>query len=527
MKNSILILTFVIFSISNISAQITLTRQKSFGGDGGDYMPKLLKVGDSFFIAGSSGSGVSWDKTEPSRGIDDFWILKCDSLYNIIWQRTIGGNHYDVFSDIILTSDSSIMLFGTSCSDISGEKSENTYGECDYWMVKLDMSGAIIWQKTIGGAGYESASSIMELNDGTFLLAGYSKSDSSGLKTEDSRGYYDYWLLRMDNQGNILWDKTYGGSEFDFLGGMTVMNDSLIILTGKSNSPASGEKTQNPYGNYDFWVVCTDLNGTILWDKTLGGNGIEYNCYPLTSGNYIYIFGTSESNISGVKSENSRGENDVWIIKLDINGNIIWDKTIGGNSYDGVSSGYISQNGSIILACGSSSGISGEKTEPLRGVHDYWIIAIDTTGNILWQKTFGGTLGEVSTSILEFSNGKYLIVGYSESGVSGDKTSFNKGGDDFWLIEFEVGTGIAKNTGYRNIINLFPNPANDIITIHIESESTILGTSITDIHGQHIRNIELQQNRGKVDVSDLTSGVYIIRINFQDDQVIVKRFVKL
>ncbi len=327
-------------------------------------------------------------------------------------------------------------MAGTSNSNISGEKTDSSRGGYDYWIVKTDATGNIQWQKTIGGNYYDYSSSIQQTTDGGYILGGFSASDISGEKTENSRGSLDYWIVKTDAIGNIQWQKTIGGSDYDELRSIQQASDGGYILGGASTSNISGEKTENSRGQSDYWIVKTDATGNIQWQKTIGGNAVDAlkSIKQITDGGYI-LAGTSWSTISGEKTENCRGGEDYWIVKTDATGNIQWQKTIGGNDSDALTTIIQVTDGGYLLGGTSWSNISGEKTDTCRGGSDYWIVEIDTSGNIQWQKTIGGSGHDWLNSIHQTNDGGYLLGGYSESNVSGEKAENSRGGDDYWIVK--------------------------------------------------------------------------------------------
>ena len=156
----------------------------------------LTKDG-GLIIGGYSGSGMSNQKTENSRGAADYWIVKLDSSSIIRWDKTIGGNSSDLLFVIQQTTDSGYILGGYSSSGKSGEKTESSRGDDDYWIVKLNAQGAIEWDKTIGGNTYDILQSVQQTTDGGYIVGGQSLSNKSGEKTENGRGSYDYWIVSL------------------------------------------------------------------------------------------------------------------------------------------------------------------------------------------------------------------------------------------------------------------------------------------------------------------------------------------
>ena len=235
-------------------------------------------------------------------------ITTLSPAQEIEWQKTIGGGVYDYLHSIQQTTDGGYILGGYSLSNISGDKTENSNGSSDYWIVKTDASGNIQWQNTIGGSSSEILNSIQQTTDGGYILGGISKSNISGDKSENCFGDYDYWIVKTDSSGNIQWQNTIEGNNFDYLTSIRQTTDGGYILGGYSSSNISGDKTENSNGLYDYWIVKTDATGNIQWQNTIGGNDHDnlISLQQTTDGGYI-LGGHSASNISGDKTENSYG----------------------------------------------------------------------------------------------------------------------------------------------------------------------------------------------------------------------------
>ena len=416
--------------------QPQIGKQKTIGGSDGDGCNSLgLTKDGGFILGGTSSSDISGDKTQNNRGRGDYWVVKLDSSLNIQWDKTIGGSESDDLYCIEQTADNGYILGGYSFSNISGEKTDSSRGLADYWVVKLDRHGNIQWDKTIGGKKDDRLTWLQQTKKGDYIIGGYSTSNSSREKSQDCRGRFDYWILKLDSLGNIIWDKTIGGTDNDWLFSLQQTNEGGYILGGRSESDSSGEKTSNAMGRFDYWVVKLDGKGNVEWDKTIGGNSEDglYSLQQTTDGGYI-LGGTSASNISGQKTENSRGQTDYWVVKLNSLGSIEWDKTIGGNLSDGLQSIQQTTDGGYIATGASVSTNSGEKTEKCRGYWDYWTVKLNSSGTVEWDKTIGGTDNDNPSAIKETRNNHYVLGGYSASGISGDKTRPSKGSNDYWIV---------------------------------------------------------------------------------------------
>ena len=418
----------------------------------------------------------------------------CRAQAAIEWQNTIGGSGNDWLYYIQQTTDGGYILGGESFSNISGDKTENCYGNSDYWLVKTDTVGNLQWENTIGGSGSETLLSVQQTADGGYILSGYSGSNISGDKTENSIGGFstvDYWIVKTDTAGNILWQNTIGGSDDDLLFSVQQTTDGGYILGGYSRSNISGDKTENSNGDYDYWVVKIDAAGNIQWQNTIGGSGADYlrSIQQTADGGYI-LGGYSYSYISGDKTETSIGGSDYWLVKTDTGGNIQWQNTIGGSSYDYFNSIQQTADGGYILGGYSSSHISGDKTENSFGnKYDYWLVITDSLANIQWQNTIGGSGDDQLYTIKQTVDGGYILGGGSNSSISGDKTEGNRDTteitDDYWIIKTDASGNIQwqKTIGGNNYDRLFSMQQT------AKGEYILGGYSFSNISGDKTENI--------------------------------------
>ncbi len=255
------------FSIHNTLSQTApvIQWQNTIGGSSADWIHSIEQTTDGGYILGGfSDSNISGDKTENSNGGRDYWLVKTDASGNIQWQNTIGGNDWDDLHSIQQTADGGYILGGESNSNISGDKTENCVGfGSDYWIVKTDASGSIQWQNTIGGSSGESFNTIQQTADGGYILGGYSGSNISGDKTENCIGGDDFWIVKTDDSGNIQWQNTIGGNSGDRLNSIQQTPDGGYILGGDSYSGISGDKTENSNGSFDYYPNAFSNSSTI------------------------------------------------------------------------------------------------------------------------------------------------------------------------------------------------------------------------------------------------------------------------
>ncbi|WP_107037337.1 T9SS type A sorting domain-containing protein [Brumimicrobium mesophilum] len=510
MKLSLLLSTFFFIIFSN-SQTLQITDQYVFGGDFGDFARDGVRLNNKSLIGGDSNSEISGDKTTIKYGSYDVWIVALDVNNSIEWQKSFGGSSVDFVSKLLTTSDGNLLIGVDSESDISGNKTVTSRGGVDFWVIKVDEQGNELWQKTYGGSGDDYLSDIVELSDGSFILAGSSDSPISGDKTEASLGQSDFWIVKIDHNGNVLWDKTFGGSAID--GANSIVLDDNIIVGGTSNSPISGNKSEGIYGGLDIWILKLDSSGALVWDKTLGGDQYESLSDLILLNNRIFAFGNSSSSISGSKTEESRGFDDYYITMLDYSGSILMDKTYGGNDLDQLTDVKLMASGDLVLAGISDSDVSGDVSIPsYSNSLDYWILILNPNDlSLKSQFKFGGGQQEYTPTIMEAENNSLLLFGASDSDISGDKTIASKGLSDFWILELSTDLSTL-NVLKEESLSIYPNPTSNTFKISNLPAGEKLEISVVDMMGKTVINFTVSETNNSVDVNSLCPGMYTLQM---------------
>ena len=373
-------------------------------------------------------NGDVFNKTDTSF---DYWLLKFDASGQEQWQKVYGGSDDDRGEDLITTNDGGYAILGSSKSN-DGDVSNNS-GSNDFWVAKLDASGIIIWEKSFGYVGADSAFSIIQTQDNGFLLSGVldvSASDGAGnnrMNMERHAGG-DYWVIKIDAMGDLQWSRYFGGTFTDTAYDSVQTQDGNFLIMGSSDS--DDVDINNNKGTYDFWVVKLNNTGTLLWEKSFGGSEIdEARAITTTADGNFFIAGDSRSNDIDLSTNN--GAADVWIIKINSDGDLLWEKTFGGSSFDGVKAIYKTQNNEFLVA-GNSRSSDGNLTKN-NGQNDAWIFKINAQGNVMWQKTIGGNDVDLLMGITELNNGS--IVGVGNTNSSDIDISENKGFSDVLIVK--------------------------------------------------------------------------------------------
>jgi formylglycine-generating enzyme required for sulfatase activity len=413
---------------------------KTYGGSANDYAySALLTNDDGYLLVGKSESGAGGDKTQSGQGWSDIWVVKIDADGNKSWDKSYGGSSHDYANAALSTNDGGYLLVGVSESGADGDKTQSSQGGNDIWVVKIDADGNKVWDKAYGGGGSEYANAALSTNDGGYLLVGNSGSGADGDKTQSGQGWFDIWVVKIDADGNKVWDKSYGGSGQDYAKATLLTNDDGFLLIGHSRSGADGDKTQSSQGGNDIWVVKIDADGNKVWDKSYGGSGHDYANAALSTndGGYLLV-GHSESGADGDKTQSSQGGNDIWVVKIDADGNKVWDKAYGGSGNDIAYSALSTIDDGFLLVGESNSGTGGDKTQSSQGEEDYWAVKIDADGNKVWDKTYGGNWSDKAPIALSTNDDVFLLVGSSGSGASGDKTESSRGIMDYWAVKIDA-----------------------------------------------------------------------------------------
>ena len=435
-------ITTFLFSIPLISiSQPVFQWDRTYGGNGWEELQSIrpLPNGD-IIMGGSTFSDISGDVSDApcdSFQKGDFWLVRTDLYGNPLWNRRYGGNGLDRIWSVLPTRDGGFLLGGDSNSDASCLKSEAGRGGDDFWLIKTDSAGNPIWEKTYGSAGDDELHDLYELPDGSFFVLGFSDSLGGGDKTAPLHGSYDFWLLKLKPDGEKIWDHTYGGRGWEQAYVIEKTPEGDFLLGGFSTSHAhTGNKTDSLYGLNDFWVVKIDTSGKVLWDRTYGGasEDVLLDIERSNDGGYL-LGGQSRSLDDGNKKSKNKGLRDYWVVKIDPEGNKLWDKSYGGPGYDDGFALHQNEDGNILVGGVSSSNAGADKSENCRGGNDFWLIFLDANGRLIWDLTFGGDNIDALTKIFPVADGGIILGGHSSSTVSGDKTQNNQGLNDFWLVK--------------------------------------------------------------------------------------------
>ena len=403
---------------------------KTFGGSKNDSFQSIVNSTDGGYAILGFTQSNDFDIVDKTDESFDFWVLKFSADDSLLWSKTFGGSDDERGADLIATNDGGFALFGYSKSS-DGDVTENN-GDQDFWIIKITANGEISWQKSFGFSGTDTGYAITETNDNGFLLTGVldvSASGGQGNKSVQKHAGGDVWAIKLDALGNKQWQNYYGGTFTDTSFGITKTNDNGFIICASSDS--NDFNISNNKGQYDFWILKIDANGTLIWEKNFGGSEIEEprGICQTNDGNFM-IVGDTRSNDKDVSINN--GAADLWLIKITSDGNLLWEKSFGGSSFDAGRAIFPSQNGGFLIAGNSRS----ENTNFTNlGQNDGWILKIDDAGNQVWQQFLGGSENDFLNDIIEMPDNSIIAIGESYS--NNELIPINKGFSDGLLIKLK------------------------------------------------------------------------------------------
>lgn len=292
---------------------------------------------------------------------------------------------------------------------------------------------------TAGGSGSEYPKKLIRNNSKQFVFVAPSSSDISLFKSEPNRDItlatYDYWVVCFDSLGAILWEHTFGGTGNDIPTSIVELSGGGYLVGGYSDSPVSGEKSEACRGGIDFWLIRLTASGQLDWEKTWGGNSFDQlSDIAVSASGEIFAVGTTLSGVSGDKTSAAYGSFDFVLAVFNLNGQFIFDRTYGSTQNDNCYGLAYNGSGGFLLAGLSDSPAGFTKSQNARGLNDFWMVKIDSTGKKLWDLTQGGVAEDYGYAC-RYKDGYYYVGGDSYSPTGLDKTASNKGACDYWVIK--------------------------------------------------------------------------------------------
>ncbi|MCX6258132.1 MAG: T9SS type A sorting domain-containing protein [Bacteroidia bacterium] len=522
---------------------------KSAGGSINDGASSVaVDTSGNIYVAGNfSSPSISFGATiltNACAGLfgNDIFLVKYDAGGNVLWAKSAGGTDQDIANSLAVDASGNIIVAGwfQSSTIIFGTDTLTNEGQKDIFLAKYSTNGNILWARTAGGTGADEASSVATDASGNIIVAGWFQSPSIifGADTLTNMGVEDIILAKYDTNGIILWVKRAGGTGFDEAASVTSDAVGNIYVAGDflgTNVIFGTDTIMNDCAE-NIFLAKYDDNGNVLWVKNacVTGNEKATSVAVDVSGN-IYLAGNflcPTIAFGSVILTNPGGDN-IFIVKYDLNGNVIWANNAYGFISGVASSVAADASGNSFLTgnFNSSTIAFGSDTLTNEGHHNIFLTKYDANGNDLWAKSAGGTSDDFAFSVAADASGNAIMVGsfssptitFGSISLTNILTNPDSLGtrSDMFIANLGTSNGIME---FGNLldISVYPNPAKENIEIKAPSQVVI---RIFNIQGQMIKAIHNDIIKISVNVSDLPGGVYIIKV-LTDKGVAVRKFIK-
>lgn len=581
-----LFLSSLIFLGNSIDslAQLSVQWAQCYGGPSVEFGLSIIETSDGGYVMNGFASSEG-GQVQGHHGGADVWIVRVTSDGTLAWQRCLGGSLDETYSTIIPGTDSGYIVLTRTAStdgDVTGHN-----GDTDLWIIKLNDAGGIEWKYCLGGNGSEYTSqfpSIRPTIDGGYIIAGTSSSTNGSFST--NHGQLDAWAIKLSSSGIVEWQRLYGGTMDDGAHRVLTLEDGGYLLLGYTTSPNTGD-VSGWHGESDIWVLRLDANGNIVWQKCLGGAesdsgesllSLTDDSGFIVGGEVYYSTPGNHGDITGY-----HGEYDVWIVKLDAFGNLIWENCLGGDDSDllrGLGSWSTPLlemgNGNILVSANTGSSNNSGDVQGHNGNYDYWLIELNAAGAIvnsvcqgstgfegeadwspmvltdnpnthllfgtstidldnpsttdivcssftlgggsIWTQVLGGSSMDYATCAIRKSNGSIALCGITGSN-DGLFAQQNSGEMDTWILELDVSSSI----NCCNVLDfsMQPNPATNHVNVS-SAQGLVRRFRLLDIHGRVVATGNPAAQRFVIERNGLSPGTYVVELDLEKGRAMRK-----
>jgi Secretion system C-terminal sorting domain len=482
-------------------------------------------------------------------------VVKCDKNGIIVWSRYFPNELYSPsIKTAVQTTDGGFLLGGYTATDITYPDAnfltkKDSYGNktTDFWIFKIDANGNTLWSKNFGGNKEDLLEKIEKTSDGGYLLGGTTNSVLSFDVSESGssiNNYMDYWIVKIDQNGNKLWDKRWhynqDGTNDYFLALGTIKEvDNDIVISGA----VWRISIEGGFGyQYQHHILKLNSSRVKQWETVFGFG--KQDIYTGTmdmivmSDKSLMLAGTSLPN----KNKTPSDLNNLYLVKINKNGHKQWEKEFNvGNAYSQRLIKNVRNEDNFIVVAASNAGISKDKTEASKGDADLWINKFDKNGSQIWDKTIGGSSYEFVGSMDINTDNEIILGGYSASPMSGDKSVAK---DGTWLVKLASScpesSSVTTNTNKLNqaridsnistfyndensmiTLQIYPNPAQQEVIIRMDGLNKETAVQILDFSGRMQYHAEYQRDM-KISLANFQAGIYFIRCENIVQKLIVR-----
>lgn len=468
-----IILLFIMYCSFFVQGQITF--QKVYSGlytmDGLDAIPA---IDGGYIIAGMTTNDIIEDT--------DIHIIKTNSTGDKLWEKSYGGAKVEYSFGILQATDNSGYY-------VVGYSQSYGGGDYDIWLLKVKVNGDTAWAKTYGSWGNDQGKEIIPTSDGNYMIVGWSNNTGGP--------NYEAWLIKIKPDGEVIWDKKYGGVNKDYGNSVKQTPDGGYIMLGNTFSFGS---------NGDAYLVKTDPLGAVEWSKNYGGANMDEGISVIANTDGTYTFCVRDSSTLNA-------DVNVQVIKTDASGGIIWNKNYGGSQKDTDKMIQPTSDGGYVVAA-----ITRSFPWNKMGLPDMWILKLNADGDTLWSRGYGGQDNEHCYSVRQTTDGGYIAVGKTESFSAEDGIMFLK------LNPLGRLGPVGINEFASEGLTIYPNPSNGIVNIDL-NDLKCSSVEVCNTLGQVVFSKIIQSSDQSKSIEiDLQQGIYFVTI-VSTDRFISKKII--
>ncbi len=502
--------------------------QKCFGGSEWDFVTSVDRTSDGGYIVSGHTNSNDGDIKNNHGGID-YWAAKLTGKGSVEWFKCLGGTKDEGYRSFIRQTADGGYIFTGYTQSVDGDVSGLHGVKTDIWIVKLNDAGTIEWQKCLGGTGAEEPFSTGQTNDGGYIIAGFT--DSQDGNVNGSHGQHDAWIVKLDNSGTIEWQNCLGGSKREYARSIRQTSDGGYIVAG--NTYSTDGDVSNSDENGSCWIMKLSGNGTIEWQKCMGGSADDIACSIMQTNDGGYIIACDSDSEDGDVSghHGNSGDftgTDVWMVKLNKNASVEWQKCFGGTNNDIANSIELTNDDGFII-----TGYTESNDGDVSGNHgnlDIWVFRVNGSGALQWQKCIGGSAKDYGSMIWKTNDNGYIIAGFTHSNDGDVSGKHGNSAPDGWLVKFTTDksqilpNSVTNSSGQLNL--LFDNTGEEIV-LH-SNAGTIESIVISSITGSSLYHNEYYGETADVvvPVGSLAPGLYFAKVRLTDGTVLSMKFLR-
>ncbi|BFO64701.1 T9SS type A sorting domain-containing protein [Chryseobacterium sp. KCF3-3] len=500
-------------TITGIFAQEVLW-QKDVKSSAQDFLSQITTTIDGQYLV--SGSSIQSDKLQQNSKQNngyDFHLIKLNQKGEQVFEKYFSGNNHDYLSSTVTTQEGGFLITGSSYSGKGLDKKEDSKGGSDIWLIRINEFGDELWQKTLGSSSDEEAKAVIQTTDLGFFVTGSVQNSPKGY------GSKDVLIIRLDKDGKVLSDQTLGGRGLDEVEKMIPTRDGGALLGIYSRSSISGTKKTENFGEGDYWIVKLDKNGKVEWEKNFGGKDDDHlRTLALTSTGFI-IGGESRSERSGNKTVGLEEGTDLWLIALNERGDEQWQKSYNFKNRDilmGMSVLHSADDKSSkgILLGGYTQAEGRIQTDD----ETFWMLYLDQNGNEQWRKHIKGESKKKEERLSDLKlnrDGSIILAG----------TSAEELGKENWKI-VKLGDKQVDQLIEKYDIKIYPNPVSDYTYVEIGFDFRVADILLYDMSGRQLQSLTTKNRVTKVNTQALVQGAYLVTIKTDTDKTANAKLIK-